>query len=218
MPYISGRRADCNTFVAQPESGSRAVYRSPPRPAADDGHSGQARPGAAVSGIARVTRFDPTTLEYLVRAARVTDIDRLVALGGEALRAPGAAGAAGPLDAADLMRQLVNLPQATVLVAETQRELAGGAVLALRPSVRAGGYVATVDLLVVDPRHDADRVTEVLIEDALRSARNKGCVVVETAQPDDPGERARWERLGFRGAGPHMERRVATERGSARRG
>ncbi len=217
MPYISGRRADCNTFVAQPESGSRAVYRSPPRPAADVGHSGHARLGAAVSGIARVTRFDPTALEYLVRAARITDIDRLVALGGAALRAPGTADTAGPLDAADLMRQLVNLPQATVLVAETQRVLAGGAVVALRPSVRAGGYVATVDLLVVDPRHDADRITEMLLEEALRSARNKGCVIVEAAQPDDPVEGARWERLGFRGAGPRIERRVVAERGSSRR-
>jgi len=156
-------------------------------------------------------------LEYLVRAARITDIDRLVALGGEALRAPGAEGIAGPLDAADLLRQLVNLPQATVLVAEARRELAGGAVLVLRPSVRAGGYVGTVDLLVVDPRHDADRITEALIEEALRSARNKGCVVVEAAQPVDPSERARWERLGFRGTGPRVERPVVAERGSAQR-
>ncbi|MGE5407077.1 MAG: GNAT family N-acetyltransferase [Syntrophothermus sp.] len=156
-------------------------------------------------------------MEYLVRPARITDIDRLVALYDEPLRALRAGDAAGPLDAADLLRQLVNLPQATILVAETRREIAGGAVLALRPSVRAGGYVGTVDLLAVDDRHDADRVTEALIEEILRSARNKGCVVVEAPQPDDPAELVRWDRLGFRGAGPRIERRVASEGASGRR-
>jgi L-amino acid N-acyltransferase YncA len=156
-------------------------------------------------------------LEYLVRPARITDIDRLVALYDEPLRALRADDAAGPLDAADLLRQLVNLPQATILVAETRREIAGGAVLALRPSVRAGGYVGTVDLLAVHGGHDADRVTEALIEEVLRSARNKGCVVVEAGQADDPEERARWDRLGFRGSGPRIERRVAAERSPARR-
>lgn len=156
-------------------------------------------------------------MEYTVRAARITDIDRLVALFDEPLRALRAGDAAGPLDAADLLRQLVNLPQATILVAESRREMAGGAVLALRPSVRAGGFVGTVDLLVVDPRHDADRVTDVLIEEILRSARNKGCVAVEAVQPDDPEVRVRWDRLRFRSADPRIERRVAAESSSARR-
>lgn len=156
-------------------------------------------------------------MEYLVRAARITDIDRLVALSEGVARAPRAGDAAGPLDAGDLLRQLVSLPQATVLVAESRREITGGAVLALRPSVRAGGYVGTVDLLVADPRHDADRITEALLEELLRSARNKGCVVVEAMQPDDPEERARWDRLGFRGTGPRLERRVVAERASTRR-
>src|SRR5262245_18811932 len=70
--------------------------------------------------------------EYQVRAARVTDIDRLVALGGDDLRMDRAA---STLDAADLLRQLVYLPQASILVAEVQRNVVGGAVLALRPSV-----------------------------------------------------------------------------------
>ena len=75
--------------------------------------------------------------------------------------------------------------------------MVGGAILALRPSVRAGGYVGTIDLLVVDPAHDVDRLTEALLEELLRSARNKGCTVVEAAQPDDPDAQARWERMGF---------------------
>jgi hypothetical protein len=104
-------------------------------------------------------------VEYLVRAARVTDIDRLVALSDATI---DAAHLSGPLGAADLLRQLVYLPQASIFVAEAQRNVVGGAVLALRPSVVAGGYVGTIDLLVVDPDHDADRVTAALLEELVR--------------------------------------------------
>jgi predicted N-acetyltransferase YhbS len=152
-------------------------------------------------------------VEYLVRAARITDVDRLVALSRESMRSSGGT---GPLVAADLLRQLVYLPQASILVAEEGRELVGGAVLALRPSVRAGGYVGTVDLLLVDSRHDVDRVTEALIEELLRSARTKGCTVVEAARPDGPEDRGRWSRLGFVDADPVLRRPVA-DRATARR-
>jgi len=111
----------------------------------------------------------------------------------------------------------VFLPQATVLVVEARREIVGGAVLALRPSVRAGGFVGTVDLLVVDPGHDADRITDMLIEELLRSAGNKGCVAVEALRPTDPDERARWDGLGFGGTKPHIERRVSAARAAAPR-
>ena len=127
-------------------------------------------------------------------------------LSREAVRLSGGRGA---LVAADLLRQLVFLPQASIFVAEEGRDIVGGAVLALRPSVRAGGYVGTVDLLLVDPRHDIDRVTEALIEELLRSARNKGCSVVEAARPEDPEERDRWNRQGFTGANPVLQRPVA---------
>lgn len=152
-------------------------------------------------------------MEYLVRAARITDVDRLVALSHESARASGGR---GPLVAADLLRQLVYLPQASIIVAEEGRELAGGAVLALRPSVRTGGYVGIVDLLLVDPRHDVDRVTEALLEELLRSARNKGCSVVEAARPQDPDTRDRWNRLGFVDADPVLARPVA-DRATVRR-
>ena len=152
-------------------------------------------------------------MEYLVRAARVTDIERVVALSDAALEI---ARAESPLGAADLMRQLVYLPQASVVVAETQRVVVGGAVLALRPSVRAGGYVGTIDLLVVDPEHDADRVTEALLEELIRSASNKGCTVVEAERPDDAEAYARWQRMGFGETDPHIHRKV-TAAGSARR-
>jgi GNAT superfamily N-acetyltransferase len=153
-------------------------------------------------------------VEYLVRAARVTDIDRLVALSDDALRSVRAD---SPLGAADLMRQLVYLPQASIVVAETQRTVVGGGVLALRPSVRSGGYVGTIDLLVVDPDHDADRITEVLVEELLRSASNKGCTVVETTYPDDRAARARLQKMGFGEAGPRLQRIVTAAGAAARR-
>lgn len=153
-------------------------------------------------------------MEYLVRPARITDIDRLAALGGVALTA---AGSAGSLGGAELLRQLVYLPHASVLVAEARRELAGGAVLVLRPSVVAGGYVGTVDFLVVGADHDADRVTDALLDELLRSASNKGCSVVETPQPEDPAHLGRLERHGFAPAGPQLRRSVSAAGAAARR-
>lgn len=149
-------------------------------------------------------------MEYQVRAARITDIDRLVALSSGVL-----GNGETPLAAADLLRQLVYLPQASVLVAEARRELAGAVVLALRPSARAGGFVGTVDLLVVAEDHDADRVTDLLIDEVLKSARNKGCTLVEAARPDESAQRARWERHGFVESGPRLERPVAPARAAA---
>ena len=99
----------------------------------------------------RPARGVSARVEYLIRPARVTDIERLVALSGGSLRSSGGS---GPLNSGDLLRQLVYLPQASIFIAESRREVVGGAVLALRPSVRAGGFVGAVDLIVVDPDHD----------------------------------------------------------------
>ena len=152
-------------------------------------------------------------MEYLVRAARVTDIDRIVALGDDSVRIGRAE---SPLGAADLMRQLVYLPQASIVVAEAQRAVVGGAILALRPSVVAGGYVGTIDFLVIDPEHDAERITAALLEELLRSASNKGCTVVEADRPDDELLQ-RWQRMGFSEAGPRIQRTVAAAGSAARR-
>jgi predicted N-acetyltransferase YhbS len=152
-------------------------------------------------------------VEYLVRAARVTDIERIVALSDASLRVDRGGSTLG---SADLLRQLVYLPQADIVVAEARRLVVGGAILALRPSVSAGGFVGTIDLLVVDPAHDADRLTEALLDELLRSARNKGCTVVEAARPDDPDAQARWERMGFRSAEARLQRTV-TAAGAASR-
>jgi predicted N-acetyltransferase YhbS len=214
MPYHRHRRAECNTAVGRfGVAGERDLRTHRPRR-----HGGSKRLVPWVLGPcdrdARQSSIggassrgnELVSVEYLIRAARITDVDRLVALSHESLRASGGR---GPLIAADLLRQLVYLPQASILVAEEGRELVGGAVLALRPSVRAGGYVGTVDLLLVDPRHDVDRVTEALLEELLRSARNKGCTVVEAVRPEDPGELGRWNRLGFTGGEPSLQRPVA---------
>lgn len=152
-------------------------------------------------------------METTVRAARITDIDRLVALSGDRLGPRGS----GQLDAADLLRQLVYLPHASVLVAESRRELVGGAVLAIHPSVRAGGYVGTIDLLVVGRSADPDALTEALLAELLRSAANKGCTTVEARQPDDPAERIRWERAGFESVDPRIGRVVAVAGAGQRR-
>jgi len=101
------------------------------------------------------------------------------------------------MDALGLLRQLVYLPNASVAVAEEGRQIVGGAVLGLRPSVRSGGFVGTVDVLVVARGHSAEKVAEGLIAEIMTSARRKGCTSVEVAVPEDPALRAAWARYGF---------------------
>ena len=153
-------------------------------------------------------------MEYLVRAARVTDIEQFVALTEASVRL--GRGGESPLGAADLLRQLVYLPQASIFVAEARRAVVGGAILALRPSVRAGGYVGAVDLLVTDPAFDVGRITEALLEEVLRSASNKGCTIVEAVPPDDPEAFTRWQRMGFAPAGLRIQRTVTAAGVAAR--
>jgi GNAT superfamily N-acetyltransferase len=184
-----------------------------------DAHLAARRGAATRSAVGRVPAQGPIAargrdhgVEYLIRQARITDIDRLAAIGRTTMPAMGG----GSLDAADLLRQLVYLPNASLLVAESHREIVGGALLVLRPSVAAGGYVGTIDFLVVAPDHDADRVTDALLEDVLRSASNKGCSAVEAGASADPAGLARLERAGFAPAGPVLRRQLAAV-GSIRR-
>lgn len=147
-------------------------------------------------------------MEYQVRDARITDAERIAALLG-ASPPGGRARAGGPLDATDLLRQLVYLPNAVVIVADARRRLVGAAVLALRPSVAQGGMVGTIDALAVDPEYESVGVADSLLDEVLRSARNKGCVVVEADGPDKPAERARWAGHGFTEAGSRIVRDLA---------
>ena len=146
-------------------------------------------------------------MQYQVRTARITDVERIVAMLDAVTDRPGADRV--PLGSGDLLRQLVGLPHAVVLVAESGRRLAGAAVLALHPSVSLGGFVGTVDVLVIDPASPAQAVREALVDELLRSGRNKGCVAVETAPASDPAERERWVERGFVEAGPRMVRSLA---------
>jgi hypothetical protein len=133
-------------------------------------------------------------VEYQVRQARITDIDRLYALCAEKGSVPGGD---SPIDAIGLMRQLVYLPSANVVLAEAGRQLAGGAVLGLRPSVRAGGFIGTVDVLVVADGHDAEKVADLLIEEVLHSARRKGCTSVEVMLTPTSDFYSSWMGHGF---------------------
>jgi ribosomal protein S18 acetylase RimI-like enzyme len=152
-------------------------------------------------------------VELQLRDARLTDIDRITAL--MELAGPGA-GRAELGNAADLLRQLIYLPNAAVIVAVDGRLVVGVAVLSLRPSVAQRGLVGTVDLLVVEPGHEMDGVAEALLEELVRSARNKGCASLDGAMPDDAAELARWERLGFVEAGTRLSRSLARTGATAR--
>lgn len=146
-------------------------------------------------------------MQYQVRPARITDVERIVALLNSVTDVANADHVT--LAAPDLLRQLVGLPHAVVLVAESGRRLVGAAVLALRPSVSLGGFVGSVDVLVVDPSAPPASVAEEMLSELLRSGRNKGCVAVEATAPADPAERDRWAERGFLEAGPRLVRNLA---------
>lgn len=166
------------------------------------------------SVIALSFRGSSVRVEYLVRQARITDIDRLSALCAENGVAPALV---SPIDATGLLRQLVYIPNASVLIAEVGRQMAGGAILALRPSVQAGGFVGTIDVLVVGRGYDTEEVADVLIDEILRSARNKGCVTVEVMVAKDAALRACWQRHGFAEAATHIYRVAVADRARAAR-
>ena len=133
-------------------------------------------------------------MEVQVRDARLTDIDRITTVVDRA----GAGWTAVELnDAAELLRRMIYLPNAAVLVALDGRTIVGVGVLSLRPSVAAGGLVGTIDLLAVDPGQHISGVTEALLREVTRSARNKGCVLLDASPPEDPAELALWQRAGF---------------------
>jgi hypothetical protein len=133
-------------------------------------------------------------VDYQARPARITDIDRLYAIFAEM---GAVTGVGATLDGTNLLRQLVYMPNASVLIAEAGRQMAGGAVLALRPSVRIGGFVGTVDVLIAGQGHDVEKVADVLIDEILQSARRKGCAIVEVTVTADTTLQACWKRHGF---------------------
>jgi N-acetylglutamate synthase-like GNAT family acetyltransferase len=133
-------------------------------------------------------------VEYLVRQARITDVDRLYALCAQKGAVPGGD---SPIDAIGLLRQLVYIPNASVVIAEAGHQIAGGAILGLRPSVRFGGFVGTIDVLVVADGVETDAVADLLIEEMLHSARRKGCAAVEVVLAPDSAYMSSWQGHGF---------------------
>jgi GNAT superfamily N-acetyltransferase len=99
---------------------------------------------------------------------------------------------------------MVYLPNASLLVAMDGRMLVGFAVLALRPSVSAGGLVGSVDVLAVEPGQEDEGVTQALLAELIRSARNKGCTLLEGEVPTEPAELERWEAAGFAESGSRL--------------
>jgi len=141
------------------------------------------------------------SVEILVRDARLTDIDRVIGL----MERADARWTLDQLtDAADILRQMLYLPNASVIVALDGRMVVGAAALTLRPSVAAGGMVGTVDITAVEPGNELDGVLEALLQELLRQTRNKGCVALEGNLPDDAADVARWEAVGFAESGPRM--------------
>lgn len=140
-------------------------------------------------------------MEFQVRDARLTDIERI---SGLIERTDSSWGSVELQQVSDLLRQLVYLPNAAVLVAVENKPVVGVAVLALRPSVQANGLVGALDLLAVEPGSGASEIAGALLREVIRSARNKGCRELELSLPDDPVESARWEKLGFRATGRRL--------------
>ena len=140
-------------------------------------------------------------MEFQVRDARLTDIEPISRL----IEQTDSRWTSDELgQASDLLRQLVYLPNAAVLVAAENRHVLGVAVLALRPSVAATGLVGALDLLAAEPGSGSTEVTDALLREVLRSARNKGCRQLEAELPDEPSELARWQKQGFREAGRRL--------------
>ena len=153
-------------------------------------------------------------MEYLVRQARITDVDRFYALCAEKGAVPGGD---SPIDAIGLLRQLVYLPNASIALVEAGRQLAGGAVLGLRPSIKSGGFVGYVDVLVVANGHDNDKVADLLIEEMLHSARRKGCTSVEVTLTSDDEHFSNWQSHGFsKSAGNNYRSAVAVRASTGR--
>ncbi|HVM29237.1 MAG TPA: GNAT family N-acetyltransferase [Candidatus Limnocylindrales bacterium] len=133
-------------------------------------------------------------MEYQVRDARLTDIDRV----SELIQRADPSWTDDRISyASDLLRQLIYMPSASVMVALEGRQVEGAAILSLRPSVVARGFVGTIDLIAIEPGHELAGSVEALLKEIIRSARNKGCVAIEMVPPAEPALQAALESLGF---------------------
>lgn len=143
-------------------------------------------------------------MEVHVRTARLTDLDA-----AGRLMARDDADPDGGRDDADMLRNLLFVPAATVVVAEAERRVSGVGVLSIRPSVRSGPFVGVIDELSISaslPAADRRRVADDLVEHLARSAHNKGCTRIEVSEPLASAEPSLWKRLRFASRGRSLGR------------
>jgi N-acetylglutamate synthase-like GNAT family acetyltransferase len=149
----------------------------------------------------RSLRGTAADVEIQVREARLTDMDRVIGL---VERADSRFTQDLLRDAADVLRQMLYLPNASLIVALDGRLVVGVAALVLRPSIPAGGIVGAIDTLLVEPGTELDGVVEALLNELMRQSRNKGCVALEGDLPTDAHELGCWEALGFVESGSRL--------------
>lgn len=166
-----------------------------------DGSGGRGSAAQAAVGCPNSTGDSYEALEFQVRDARLTDIDRVTGL---IERSDPRWRSVELSVAADLLRQFIYMPSAAVLIAVEGRQVLGLAVLSLRPSVASRGLVGSIDMIAVEPGHELAQVADALLRELVRSARNKGCVALEGELPVEPADQGRWEKLGFRESGRRL--------------
>src|SRR5687768_3080554 len=147
------------------------------------------------------------SLEVHVRTARHTDLNAVARLMARDADDPVA-----ELDDVDYLRNLLFVPSATVVVAESERTVVGVGVLAIRPSVRSGPFVGVIDEVGLARAELATaerrRIADAIVEHLATSARNKGCTRVEVSEPLASAEPSLWKRLGFASRGRTLGRSI----------
>ena len=149
MPYHSDRRHRCKTVAIGPGTAGRDAHR------ALAARSSTRRRGPPLSDLDRAGRPPPHAarytvgVEYLVRAARITDIDRLVTLGDLRARCPRLRASARSPPTCSANSSTFPRPASSSPRRGARWSVARCSRCARRSG--AGGYVGTVDLLVVDP-------------------------------------------------------------------
>ena len=156
-------------------------------------------------------------MEFRVRSARLTDVDPAIRM---ILRDDTDDSGQRRADT-DRLRSLLFLPSATVVVAEADHAVVGVGVLSIRPSVRSGPFVGTIDELGLSLARGRSRsagavadaavreqIGTSIVEQLIASARNKGCARVDVTDPIATTESALLRESGFDKRGPLLSRAI----------
>ncbi|HEY4768401.1 MAG TPA: GNAT family N-acetyltransferase [Candidatus Limnocylindria bacterium] len=155
-------------------------------------------------------------MEYHVRSARLTDVDAAIRL---IRRDPEGAG--DQQGEADRLRNLLFVPSATVVVAVIEKRVVGVGVLSIRPSVRSGPFIGTIDELGAETATERQGSTSSvadatqrsvigasILEHLVTSARNKGCTRVDVTDPLAAAGPALLKAAGFARRGALLSRDI----------